>query len=296
MITLGELLRRYRRRANLTQAQLEPLMGYDDSRISRAENGRCWPSAIFIERFITAVPMSPTEQEELWQVYQAGPDDGRQQLAKPLELTAVQQEQWFQLPVNLPIPAPKLAPPPISLHQRYIKYLMSLVAFILFAVAFTHIVQEFELLRTTRGLRVVGTPQLQPTTIKEGQLFVPVGQEITASMQLRNINTKTLYLEQIKIAVRGPHACELGWEADQYDFPAAEITLKPGQTYLYQATWLFNVPGVYFAEPVKHDGQNWGGIAPSPRLYFVVFDPQGDAPSFDCIHATLTSSTLRQSD
>lgn len=124
----------------------------------------------------------------------------------------------------------------------------------------------------------------------DGTLFVETGQPVTATFRLYNTGAEIATLEAIRVGARGPGACVLEWSAPVVDFPAVtNVTLRPGESYLYQQTRSFVVPGVYFAEPVKlgiEPGVGWGGIRPFPRVWFRVVDARThQLPDRECITA-----------
>lgn len=69
--TIGELLRRHRRDALLTQKELERLIGYDDTVISRVENDNIWPEWEYIKAVITVLQLSDADLQEIQAVYRA---------------------------------------------------------------------------------------------------------------------------------------------------------------------------------------------------------------------------------
>ncbi len=112
-----------------------------------------------------------------------------------------------------------------------------------------------------------------------------VGQAVTATFRLRNETDHTVTIRRLLAGARGPNACALGWDGPHADFPAVEnLTLRPGQEYLYRGSRAFRTPGDYFAEPVMQDTQGrWGGIRPFPRAWFNVADANGHVPPPECL-------------
>ena len=101
-------------------------------------------------------------------------------------------------------------------------------------------------------------------------------------MVLSNTGDNSLSIG-VRMAARGPNACELQWEDQMFDFPLVDISLAPEQSYEYKQQWRFFEPGVYFAEPVKRYQGQWGGIRPFPRQYFIVAeDTTVPTPRPDC--------------
>jgi WD40 repeat protein/transcriptional regulator with XRE-family HTH domain len=69
-ITLGDLLRRHRLEASLTQKELANLVGYDHTGISRFERSTDRsPQPDFIERFIEALHLPAEEAQQVWNAY-----------------------------------------------------------------------------------------------------------------------------------------------------------------------------------------------------------------------------------
>jgi hypothetical protein len=95
-----------------------------------------------------------------------------------------------------------------------------------------------------------------------------VGQTVTAAFRLRNEIGRAETIPRLQAGARGLNACAHNWDAPLVDFPAVEnLTLRPGEEYLYQQSRTFTVAGDYFAEPVMQDTQGrWGGIWPWPRV------------------------------
>lgn len=138
-------------------------------------------------------------------------------------------------------------------------------------------------------LDIVGGLELSPMTkVADGTLLVETGQLVSATFRVYATGSQVAQLNATKVAVRGPGACALGWSAPMVDFPATSaVTVRPGESYLYQQTRVFTVPGVYFAEPVKlgiEPGVGWGGIRPHPRVWFRVVDAKThQLPDAECI-------------
>ena len=64
-ITIGELLRRHRKEADLTQKAVADLIGYDNSLVSRIENGRATPTQEYISLFINKLNLSEDDSKEI---------------------------------------------------------------------------------------------------------------------------------------------------------------------------------------------------------------------------------------
>ncbi len=68
-ITIGELLRRHRIEATLTQKQLASAIDYHNSVVSRVETGKQSPSAQYLERVVEALCLSKAERREVWALH-----------------------------------------------------------------------------------------------------------------------------------------------------------------------------------------------------------------------------------
>jgi WD40 repeat protein/transcriptional regulator with XRE-family HTH domain len=69
-ITMGELLRRHRLNASLTQKELAKLIPYDHTTISRIERNERLPSEAYLEQFTEALHLSDTHRQEMMALYQ----------------------------------------------------------------------------------------------------------------------------------------------------------------------------------------------------------------------------------
>jgi hypothetical protein len=132
--------------------------------------------------------------------------------------------------------------------------------------------------RSSGHLIIVGGLQISPSDPS-------IGQMVTAAFRLRNETGRAVTIRRLRAGARGPNACARNWEAPLVDFPAVEnLTLRPGEEYLYQQSRAFTVAGDYFAEPVMQDTQGrWGGIQPFPRVWFNVADASGYVPPPECL-------------
>ncbi|GIW91559.1 MAG: hypothetical protein KatS3mg109_1991 [Pirellulaceae bacterium] len=133
-------------------------------------------------------------------------------------------------------------------------------------------------LQDSGHLVVVGRVDLAPTSPQ-------VGQHITVTFRLRNETKSTVTIRRLLAGARGPNACARNWDAPHADFPAVEnLTLRPGQEYVYRQSRIITTAGDYFVEPVMQDTQGrWGGIRPFPRVWFNVADADGHAPPPECL-------------
>jgi hypothetical protein len=131
--------------------------------------------------------------------------------------------------------------------------------------------------------------QIYPvSTTDDGRLYITAGQLLTVTFTIRNTDQTGLRIaafRNVSASVREPDACRLGWKDYNSDLPPLFETtrLQPGQEYLYVESCIFDVPDVYFVEPMllKLTGK-WGAIGPYPRIYFTVVDKvTGKWPAYD---------------
>lgn len=69
-IEIGELLRRHRLDAVLTQKELADLIGCHNSVVSRVERGDQWPTLEYLQRFIEVMHLAPEEAKKIQGLYQ----------------------------------------------------------------------------------------------------------------------------------------------------------------------------------------------------------------------------------
>ena len=62
----GRKIKEYRKKKNLTQAQLAELVNVDDKHISCIESGKNFPSADLIERLATSLEVEPKDLFEFY--------------------------------------------------------------------------------------------------------------------------------------------------------------------------------------------------------------------------------------
>lgn len=62
----GRKIKEYRKKKNLTQAQLAELVNVDDKHISCIESGKSFPSADLIERLATSLEVEPKDLFEFY--------------------------------------------------------------------------------------------------------------------------------------------------------------------------------------------------------------------------------------
>ena len=103
---------------------------------------------------------------------------------------------------------------------------------------------------------------------------IPPGTVVTIAFTIRNEGAQVAEAMEVVASARGPNGWALGWKAPTNDFPRASgFVVAPGQTYIYQKSRGFYVPGEYFVSPtLRNKSGQWGGIAPWPAVCFVVTD------------------------
>jgi WD40 repeat protein/DNA-binding XRE family transcriptional regulator len=89
-VTLGELLKRYRQEADLTQKELAEMMGYHNSVVSRVERGDQEPTLDYLETFGKVMCLAEGSRQEIWATYQ-------QRLTVPPAAPAWRQD-WGEAP------------------------------------------------------------------------------------------------------------------------------------------------------------------------------------------------------
>ncbi|MGQ9555968.1 MAG: peptidoglycan DD-metalloendopeptidase family protein [Anaerolineae bacterium] len=96
------------------------------------------------------------------------------------------------------------------------------------------------------------------------------GQTVTARFVIRNTGTRPITASRVIAAVRGPNCSD--WNCTPADFPVSpqNITLKPGQEYLYIQQRAFEAAGSYFAEPHIETPTGWFLIPNGNHLSFRV--------------------------
>ena len=103
---------------------------------------------------------------------------------------------------------------------------------------------------------------------------IRVGEPVTVSFSVLNVDTHWVLLKQIVAGSQGPGAQPSGWDAPGVDFPHLDdVWIAPGETVLYRQAKIFTVPGRYFVEPVIEDAVwRWGGIGPFTPTTRVLFE------------------------
>ena len=73
-VTLGELLRRHRLEASLTQKELARLIGCHNSVVSRVEQDRQAPALDYITRLLDALELPQEARRMVWEIYDGAPE------------------------------------------------------------------------------------------------------------------------------------------------------------------------------------------------------------------------------
>ncbi len=94
-MTIGELLRRHRLDACLTQKDLAKLLSYDHTTISRVERNERLPSQAYVEEFANALHLSDIQRQELMALYEQA--TGKGAIPAPA-LTPTRHEDWGEAP------------------------------------------------------------------------------------------------------------------------------------------------------------------------------------------------------
>jgi len=106
------------------------------------------------------------------------------------------------------------------------------------------------------GLKVIEPLTLNPSNPR-------IGEQVTASYRVKNTGNRPISLRHLGVVAKGPDCND--WNCPRWaDFPAVEnITLQPGQAYLYRQQRSFSEAGNnYFADPAFGDHNGWWFIAP----------------------------------
>ena len=91
-LTIGELLRRHRLDAALTQKELAEMIDYDHSTVSRIERGTQIPKLEYVQRFIEVMKLSDEATQEIWTVFR-----GEQETSID-ELNTALRQDWGEAP------------------------------------------------------------------------------------------------------------------------------------------------------------------------------------------------------
>jgi len=289
-ITIGELVRRYRLRADLTQKALAREIGCHHSLISRIERGNVLPSSDFVESFlrVSVLGLTVKEEEEIRTRYEREQEsNGARLTIKPRLGRRRSFLNIFNRRLGGDVPNVAF---PFSIPWTS---QLSALLFVFLALGLIPILVYSRSQLVFHPQSVENIQLIDWEDLGEGDLFVVepptlsptnpvVGQPVTATMVLENRSLFVFYLLSLQMAVRGPNARKLEWEAPIMDFPLMPgVVLYPGDIFIYMESRSFPLPGDYFAEPVlMNDRGKWGGIRPYPRIWFEVAQaPQGDRPS-----------------
>ena len=220
-ITIGELLRRHRLAAELTQKQVAEKIPCHHSLVSRVERGILFPSPSYVEHFIEGLALPETERQEIWEVYRHDDQARRHPLTTTESPTDEVQEQihWD---------------PQVGRWEwirRWSRYRHTLWSLLLVILALL-----LAVLLLTPRLRDLSFAAPRPTPTASGHLVVleplrleppepVVGQPVTATFQLHNGSDQVVPLVQLVAAARGPGARRLKWDAPHADFPAVSFLI-----------------------------------------------------------------------
>lgn len=120
-ITLGELLRRHRNDASLTQKELADMIGCHNSVVSRVEQDRQMPTPEYLERFMELLRLTDAEREEI------GRSIVRQQVGAGKDIYG----DIFQAgrDIHIHYASPPGAPSPSVQHREYLGDAPDVVSF-----------------------------------------------------------------------------------------------------------------------------------------------------------------------
>lgn len=302
--TIGELLRRYRREAGLTQKALASKICCDHSLVSRVETGEQFPAPEYLERFMGVVELalSAADRQEILTVYQQAQQQRRSPLTEsPPALGESLPAQLPQLPqaslTSLPLPAEDggvkqepITPKITALKKRRAGPLIrvSVAGMLLLVVFVFSVLGKAGVFSESPPLLDLAVDSCQLTSVnpKTGELAttdsqapdyitVWVNQPVTVTCQVRNEMDQPILIPDLVAGCRGPDAQFKIWQANKADFPhVLLLSLRPGEVYTYSQARTFFLPGdYYFVEMTKRDvNGKWNGIEPSPRLWFRVAD------------------------
>ena len=82
-ILFGQKIKEYRKKHNMTQAQLAEIVNIDDKHVSGIESGKNFPSADLIERFSIALNIEPKDLFEFYHLQE--PKDLKSDINSMLE-------------------------------------------------------------------------------------------------------------------------------------------------------------------------------------------------------------------
>jgi hypothetical protein len=98
---------------------------------------------------------------------------------------------------------------------------------------------------------------------------IPLNEQVTVMFKILNNGISPVTIRGLVIGSRGPGVnCENPnvekWSAPVISFPTPrDITIQPGEEYIYEGSRAFYLPGEYFLEPIiQGPSGNWGGIQP----------------------------------
>jgi transcriptional regulator with XRE-family HTH domain len=310
----GAVLKRYRRRAFLTQEELAARARLSVRAIADIERGIIrQPRVRTVKMLADALGLEGNARHIFLDAAQNGHGtDLVDEYGSPSMPTLVEhthrddyeagQLQTYKTPSDIN----QLHDEEILSYQKYLaaytskyrqtthrtRWLRPIFAAILVIVAF--LVSSFVLSsgvlspQNSPTLRYLEGGYFAPMNVtSRGQPFIETGKQVTATFRVKNTGTNEVILEMMAITVRGPEACKDGWDADHADFPSVQgIVLKPGAEYVYQGSRTFNRPGVYFAQSVLISEDRNAiseGTKPKERLWFSVAIPNSEQiPDANC--------------
>ena len=98
---------------------------------------------------------------------------------------------------------------------------------------------------------------------------IPLNEQVTVMFKILNNGISPVTIMGLVIGSRGPGVnCDNPnvekWSAPVISFPTPkDITIQPGEEYVYEGSRAFYLPGKYFLEPIiQGPSGNWGGIQP----------------------------------
>jgi hypothetical protein len=119
---------------------------------------------------------------------------------------------------------------------------------------------EPDLLLQLRSME--GEPFASPTVVR-------VGQNLEVVFEIRNDSAYPVHISELEASGRYGRRCaeddEKWASGGKVGFPPVmNVTLQPGETYIYRSQRAYYHPGHYFIEPVhRPTGGQWGGFSPS---------------------------------
>lgn len=113
---------------------------------------------------------------------------------------------------------------------------------------------------------------VEPLTLSS--ITPQLNEDVTARFKIKNDTGQALTFDLAAGARRGSD-----WNGEWADFPTINLTLQPGQDYIYQKSRPFASSGNYFAEPIAKVNGAWGGIAGANRVTFTIVGTPAPIPT-----------------